>query len=397
VVTDRRLVISIATAVLLAAACATDEAADTKAAPPAKIDAPVKEAALATVTLTPAAEARLGIKTAAVERKALLRTRTIGGEVIAPPGAESLVTAPFAGRLEAPTGVPVAGTAVTKGRAIFRLVPLAPSERDARVDAARAVGEAPARQDAAAKKTRRAQQLAVDGAGSRRAVEEAQAESAIADADLKAARDRLALADRGNIGGVDNGGITLEAPATGVIRNVQASVGQTVAAGSPLFDIVRLDTVWVRVPMYVGESDEIDPLAPARIVGLGDPADAEGLLARPVPAPPSADASTAAVDLYFALSNPGPTLRPGQRVGVRLTRRGETDSLVVPRAALLHDAYGGAWVYEAGSEHVYVRRRVNVSDLVDAYVVLSQGPAPGVRVVTDGAAELFGTEFGAGK
>ena len=38
-----------------------------------------------------------------------------------------------------------------------------------------------------------------------------------------------------------------------------------------------------------------------------------------------------------------------------------------------------------------------VTDLVDAYAVLAQGPAPGTRVVTDGAAELFGTEFGAGK
>ena len=375
----------------------TDEAADTKAASPARIDAPVKETALTTITLTPEAEARLGIKTLAVERKVLRRTRTIGGEVIATPGSESLVTAPFAGTLEAPVGVPVPGTEVAKGRVIFRLVPLAPSERDARVDAERAVGEATARQDAAARKARRAQQLAVDGAGSRRAVEEAQAELAIADADLKAARDRLVLADRGNVGGVDNGGITLEAPATGLIRNVQASVGQTVAAGSPLFELVRLDTVWVRVPLYAGESGEIDPRASARVVGLGDAAEAEGLLARPISAPPSADASTAGVDLYFAVSNRGSALRPGQRVGVRLTRRGETDSLVVPRAALLHDAYGGAWVYEAQPEHVYVRRRVNVVDLVDAYVVLSQGPAPGARVVTDGAAELFGTEFGAGK
>jgi multidrug efflux pump subunit AcrA (membrane-fusion protein) len=178
---------------------------------------------------------------------------------------------------------------------------------------------------------------------------------------------------------------------------VHASPGQAVAAGAPLFDVVRLDTVWIRVPLYVGESDQIDPTAPAHIVGLGDAADVEGVVARPTPAPPSADASTAAVDLYFALSNASASFRPGQRVGVRLTRRGSTDSLVVPRASLLHDPYGGAWVYEAQPNHMYVRRRVAVADLVDAYVVLTQGPAPGTQVVTDGAAELFGTEFGAGK
>jgi hypothetical protein len=74
-----------------------------------------------------------------------------------------------------------------------------------------------------------------------------------------------------------------------------------------------------------------------------------------------------------------------------------TRSLVAPRAALLHDAYGGSWVYEARDAHVFVRRRVSVVDLVGELAVLDQGPPPGTRVVTVGAAELFGTEFGVGK
>ena len=35
--------------------------------------------------------------------------------------------------------------------------------------------------------------------------------------------------------------------------------------------------------------------------------------------------------------------------------------------------------------------------LTGPLAVLSQGPVEGMRVVTDGAAELFGVEFGAGK
>jgi len=34
---------------------------------------------------------------------------------------------------------------------------------------------------------------------------------------------------------------------------------------------------------------------------------------------------------------------------------------------------------------------------VGTMAVLDHGPAPGTRVVTAGAAELFGTEFGVGK
>ena len=37
------------------------------------------------------------------------------------------------------------------------------------------------------------------------------------------------------------------------------------------------------------------------------------------------------------------------------------------------------------------------ADLVDGLALLDVGPAPGTRVVTAGAAELFGTEFGVGK
>jgi len=378
---------------VLVAACRRDAPAPS-APPAAKVQAPVPEATLTTVTLTPEAATRLGIRTVVVERKALRRTRTVGGEVVAPAGATSVVAAPFAGTLETPGEVPAVGTTIASGTAVFHLIPLAPAERDATIDAQRAVDEARARQTLAARRLTRAEQLVKDGAGSRRAVEEAQSEIGIADADLKAASARLALADRGSAGGA---GITLDAPYAALLRNIHASAGQRVAAGAPLFELVRLDSVWVRVPIYVGESNTIDARAPARVVGLGDPADAEGVLARPIAAPPSADPATAAVDLYFALSNQQGAFRPGQRVGVRLTRTGEAPSVVVPRASLLYDAYGGAWVYEARDGQVYVRRRVAVADLVDEYAVLSQGPSVGTPVVTDGAAELFGMEFGAGK
>ena len=365
------------------------------AAPAAvKVDAPVKESALTTVTLTPEAEKRLGIETATIERKSLRRTRTVGGEVIVPAGAERTVTAPFAGTLEALEGVPRIGTRVERGAPIFRLIPFAASERDARIEAERLVGEATARQEVVAKRAQRAEQLVRDGSGSRRAAEEAQAELAIANADLKAARDRLSQASRGVTA---SGAIPIDAPFAGLLRNLHANAGQTVAAGAPLFDLVRLDVLWIRVPVFVGEAGDVDARAPARVVSLGDPGSAEGVIANPVTAPPSADPSTAAVDVYFAVANQSQSFRPGQRVGVRLALRGEESTLVVPRAALLHDAYGGTWLYEARDARVYVRRRVSVVDIVDTVAILDQGPAPGTRVVTVGAAELFGTEFGAGK
>ena len=76
---------------------------------------------------------------------------------------------------------------------------------------------------------------------------------------------------------------------------------------------------------------------------------------------------------------------------------GREEALVAPFSAVLHDIHGGQWVYVAGGPRQYVRRRVQVSRVVDGQAVLASGPAAGTKVVTDGAAELFGTEFMTGK
>ena len=77
--------------------------------------------------------------------------------------------------------------------------------------------------------------------------------------------------------------------------------------------------------------------------------------------------------------------------------RGEEESLVVPWAAILHDIQGNTWVYESIAPQTFARRRVQVVRIVGGDAVLASGPKPGTKVVTDGAAELFGTEFGGGK
>ena len=61
---------------------------------------------------------------------------------------------------------------------------------------------------------------------------------------------------------------------------------------------------------------------------------------------------------------------------------------------VLVDVHGGEWVYAALGDHVFERRRVAVARTQGTDVVLAQGMEPGVRIVTAGAAELFGTEFG---
>jgi multidrug efflux pump subunit AcrA (membrane-fusion protein) len=103
------------------------------------------------------------------------------------------------------------------------------------------------------------------------------------------------------------------------------------------------------------------------------------------------------MDLMYAADNAGGMLRPGQKVEVSVPLRDSGDSLVVPWSAVMHDIQGGTWVYQRTAPQTFVRRRVAVRFVSDALAVLAAGPPPGAEIVADGAAELYGTEFGFAK
>ena len=76
---------------------------------------------------------------------------------------------------------------------------------------------------------------------------------------------------------------------------------------------------------------------------------------------------------------------------------GTTQRTVIPYSALIYDLHGDTWAYTNPAPLTFVRQRIRV-DRIDADVaLLSDGPPVGTAVVTVGAAELFGIEFGVGK
>jgi RND family efflux transporter MFP subunit len=358
----------------------------------------VRESELATLTLTPEAEKRLGIELASVEWKRVQRTRTFGGEVVVPAGREITVTAPMAGRLAGPASgaAPAAGSAVSHGQTVFRLYPL-PSEREL-VLAREEVTQAQIRFDTAQKRAARAEQLLKDRAGSVRTAEEARAELQSSGAALAAAQARLDLVTKGaETAPASLTPVTVNAPLAGVVSEMHALAGQNVAAGAALFRIVNAETLWVRVAVYVGELEAVQAGMTAQVMAANGGTTRRVLSARPVAAPPSANTSAASVDLYYELANQDGRLRPAQRVEVSLPLKDSEQALTVPWAAVLHDVYGSTWVYVNTAPHVYSRRRVEVRYVVNGIAVLARGPAAGAKVVTAGAAELFGTEFSTGK
>jgi len=89
------------------------------------------------------------------------------------------------------------------------------------------------------------------------------------------------------------------------------------------------------------------------------------------------------------------TAQAARRIGIRTAPvREQSRHLVVPYAAIVYDARGRAYAFTSPRPRVFVRRRVSVEDIVRDRAILHSGPAVGTPVVTVGAAELLGTEYG---
>lgn len=358
---------------------------------PAHVENPVPETALTTVRLSSEAVARIGLEIGTVESASIGDRRVLGGVLFAAPGRGITITAPRAATVLAPvTGaLPSAGSAVAAGQELLRLamLPGDVARADEEVEVARA------RRDNAQSKADRAERLLQQGVGSTAAAEDARAELRSAEAAFAAAVARQQI-QAGATPGDTVSAVVLRAPHAGIVQGVHVAVGQAVADGAPLLEIVDPDPLWVRVPVYVGDLASVDRSQPGLLLAGGATGGQAGIPVEPIRGPQTADPMAASADLYYRLSNSGRRFRPGERVSVSIPLSGTATESVVPWSAILYDIYGGAWLYESMGDNVFTRRRVEVRRVSGDRAALARGPSPGTQIVTVGASELFSTEFG---
>ena len=338
------------------------------------------------VRLSPEAISRLHLETTTVREGAVPRTRLVGGEVVVPPGRTLTITAAVAGEVHFVAEPPTPGSAVQRGRGLLRLTAIAPADRDTRARVAREVSAAEANLEALELRVTRNQTLVEERAGSTRALEEAVAARDVAHADLAASRARATTLSRAPL--LSDVAMLVRAPGDGVIRVLSVGEGQTVAAGAPLFEIVSVEALQVRVPVYSGDLGRVDPQGLARVRRNGEERVVD---ARFVHGPPTAEPERGTVDRYLGLASDA-GLVPGERVLVELPFLEPSNSLVLPASAVVLDAWGGAWVYLCDGER-FTRTRVDPSRRAGEDMVLAHGPSVGACVVSVGAVELFGAEF----
>ena len=73
------------------------------------------------------------------------------------------------------------------------------------------------------------------------------------------------------------------------------------------------------------------------------------------------------------------------------------ERLVVPYSAVMYHYDGTTWSYAVHADLTYVREQIVIDYIEGDTAVLVEGPEVGTEVVSVGAAELYGVEFGIGK
>jgi len=89
------------------------------------------------------------------------------------------------------------------------------------------------------------------------------------------------------------------------------------------------------------------------------------------------------------------TEQAAERIGLKtVAAQAAGSGTSVPLAAVVYDRGGSTWVYTVAAPLTYVRQRVSVARVAGDVAFLQTGPAAGADVVTVGAAELLGSEYG---
>ena len=244
----------------------------------------------------------------------------------------------------------------------------------------------------------RAKRVFEKEAGSRRALDDAQAVFNLAEQTLAAAKKRQdtlkQLTGDTDAGTGTAGPITIESPTTGMLRNVSSAPGQIVPSGAALFEVIDVQQMWVKVSIHATDASQIDVSAAAKLGPVSAKPGQYSVVAQPIAAPPSANPLSGTIDLFYEIGEKADSLRPGERVGVQLPLAGRKEASVIAWSAVVHDIYGGTWVYEQVEPHRFTRRRVVVGYTVGNDAVLVRGPSADAKIVTAGVQQLFGSATG---
>jgi membrane fusion protein (multidrug efflux system) len=175
----------------------------------------------------------------------------------------------------------------------------------------------------------------------------------------------------------------LVAPISGIVSRRNVDAGETVGPGAPVFSIVAIDPVEIRIGVPEAQIGMIRRGASATIA-------VPALAGQPFPAHVStigvaADAASRTYQVKLDVPNPGRQLLPGMIAEASVSGSVTMRALTVPGEAVVRDAEGATlvFVYFPNEGRVY-SRRVEIGGAVDREIEITKGLTPGELVVVAG-------------
>jgi len=218
-------------------------------------------------------------------------------------------------------------------------------------------------------------------ASSRNGVLQSRADLTRAQSLVRVAHDQIAL-----LGGSPGGGnrVAINAPISGEVEHRNVSVGQTVAIGQQLYDLLNAEIVWVLSDVY-----EVD--VPKVRIGQKVEVVADALPGRTYPGEVAfihneVDEKTRTTKVRVIVDNPGERLKQNMFVRVQLGT-GSAGRTLVPTAAV-QTAGGVNLVFVEEMPGTYRKVVVQIGGTIGDRTIIKSGLKAGKKVVTDGAYQL---------
>jgi RND family efflux transporter MFP subunit len=175
----------------------------------------------------------------------------------------------------------------------------------------------------------------------------------------------------------------LRAPISGFIGMRQLEVGNTVAPGVPVFSVVDLNPVKVRVGIPEAEIGKVHEgnRAEVSIPSL----DGKQFVGRIEAIAAASDPASRTYVSKIVVENPNLLLRAGMVSEARLTGDTRINAITVPGSAIVRDERGVTQVFvlAPGQNHVY-GRRIEVGEMIGDQVEIRSGLNGDERVVVNG-------------
>lgn len=179
---------------------------------------------------------------------------------------------------------------------------------------------------------------------------------------------------------------SLYSPVDGVVGKRSIEPGMSTMSGLSAITIVKIETVYAKVPVSENEIAVIQKgqKAAVKIPALGDEKTLYGIVDE---IGVIADVLAHTYKVKIRIDNKAAKIKPGMICNVTIAKNGEGKALIVPNSAILIDDQGKNFVYGV-EENVAIRKFVKIGKLLSNGIEIIDGLNEGEKIVIAGHQKL---------